>query len=346
MVYRLRRGLAACSVAAAVFVCAGPASADDVQISEEARKHFKIGVNLLQDPDGARYEEAYRAFKAAYAASPSYKILGNLGLCAMKLERDSEAIAAYTEYLAKAEDLDPGERQQIETDLSTLQSTVVTLRLTVEPTGAAVVDTRTPVKGSPITNRYGPLDGPLNIGVRAGQHRMVIQRRGYQDEALEIDAEAGSTVERSITLQPKASDDGEPPPDVEVIPGPDGARETERPVPTGVWIGLAATGAFAVAAGVFGGLALSKGSEYDDANDGSDPAAADDIKSSGQTFNLLTDVFIGGAVVAAAVTTVLYLTRPEVEVGDQVGSSRGWDSVRLGPTVGRDGAGGVVTGNF
>ena len=73
----------------------------DVQITEEARQHFKAGVNLLNDPDGPRYEEAYREFKAAYAASASYKILGNLGLCAMKLERDGEAIDAYEKYLAE-----------------------------------------------------------------------------------------------------------------------------------------------------------------------------------------------------------------------------------------------------
>src|SRR4051812_8414633 len=70
------------------------AHADDVQITPEARGRFSAGVNLLKDPEGPRYEEAYREFKAAYAASPSYKILGNLGLCAMKLERDEEAIAA------------------------------------------------------------------------------------------------------------------------------------------------------------------------------------------------------------------------------------------------------------
>ncbi len=55
-------------------------------INDEARNHFNAGVNLIQDPDGPRYEEAYREFKAAYAAAPSWKILGNLGIAAMKLE--------------------------------------------------------------------------------------------------------------------------------------------------------------------------------------------------------------------------------------------------------------------
>src|SRR5262245_18752054 len=77
------------------------ARADEVQISDKARDHFRAGVNFLQDPDGARYEEAYREFKTAYADSPSWKILGNLGLAAMKLERDGEAIEAYQKYLSE-----------------------------------------------------------------------------------------------------------------------------------------------------------------------------------------------------------------------------------------------------
>src|SRR5215475_8192222 len=103
---------------------AGHAAAADAPITPEARTHFAAGVNLLRDPDGARYEEAYREFKAAYAASPSAKILGNLGLCAMKLERDGEAIEAYSSYLAHAADvdLDPVEAKQVGTDLQTLKS--------------------------------------------------------------------------------------------------------------------------------------------------------------------------------------------------------------------------------
>ena len=86
----------------------------DVTISEEARKHFNAGVAYLQDPDGARYAEAYPEFLAAYQASPSWKILGNLGLAAMKLERDGEAVDAYSKYLAEgANDLDPSEKEQI-----------------------------------------------------------------------------------------------------------------------------------------------------------------------------------------------------------------------------------------
>ena len=61
----------------------------DESVSEEARTHFKAGVSLLQDPEGEWVEEAYREFKAAYAISKSPKMLGNMGFCAMRLERVS-----------------------------------------------------------------------------------------------------------------------------------------------------------------------------------------------------------------------------------------------------------------
>jgi len=60
-------------LACGVWLAAGSALAADVKITDEARKHFNAGVALLRDPDGARYEEAYREFKVAYAASPSWK---------------------------------------------------------------------------------------------------------------------------------------------------------------------------------------------------------------------------------------------------------------------------------
>src|SRR5688500_2081025 len=111
---------------------AGAQGADDPPITEEARQHFAAGVNLLQDPEGARYEEAYREFTAAYRASPSWKILGNLGIAAMKLERDGEAISAFEKYLSGgASALAPEEREQFQRDLNTLKAGVVRITLEV-----------------------------------------------------------------------------------------------------------------------------------------------------------------------------------------------------------------------
>src|SRR5688572_3266497 len=80
------------------------AQAPSAPIPEDARANFEAGVALLQDPAKPRYEEAYGRFRAAYAIHPSPRILGNIALCAMKLERDVEAIAAYEKYLKESPD--------------------------------------------------------------------------------------------------------------------------------------------------------------------------------------------------------------------------------------------------
>lgn len=170
-----------------VLSAAAPALAADVVINEDARAHFTAGVNLLQDPDGARYEEAYREFKAAYAASPSWKILGNLGISAMKLERDGEAIDAYKKYLTDGgKQVDADERAQFQRDLATLEAGVVRLTLESDPPGATIEDERFPASGNAIRNTY-TLNGPAQIGVRAGRHRFTAKMAGRADQVWDVE---------------------------------------------------------------------------------------------------------------------------------------------------------------
>ncbi len=315
-------------IVAAITLAAGPAAADAVKITPEARKHFEVGVALLEDPEGARHEEAYRAFKAAYQASPSPKILGNIGLCAMKLERDSEAIEAYTRYLKEVDDIEAKERTQIESDLKTLSASVVTLQLSISPAGATVIDERRPVKGEAVVNRYGPVEGKLSIGVRAGNHHITVEKDGHETAIWELEAAPGKTVSKTITL---AKEGGEQPPPSTTV------RMT---VP--VWIGIGATVAAAAGAAVTGGLALSKQSAFKDGNDGSDPAAAQDIKDQGEMLNIVTDVLLGTAVLGAGVTTILLFTTGGDEPSEGTDDA-GW---HLSPVAGPGGAAIMAWGSF
>lgn len=61
-------------------------------------------MSFADDPDGPKWEEASREFQAAFADSSNYQFMNNLGLCALHLERDADAIAAYEGFLAKATD--------------------------------------------------------------------------------------------------------------------------------------------------------------------------------------------------------------------------------------------------
>jgi hypothetical protein len=179
-------------------------AAQPVQITDKARELFRTGVTLLQDPDGARYEEAYQQFKAAYSESPSWKILGNLGFTAMKLERDGEAIQAFQGYLQQGgKELSKAERAQFQSDLDTLSATAASVTILGLPAGTRVTDVRSPNQGSDVKNYYEvPESGSLVLRVRPGAHRFTAQWGGQQPQTHELETSSKGTHELKFETAP------------------------------------------------------------------------------------------------------------------------------------------------
>jgi hypothetical protein len=286
----------------AIFLASSAASADEPRaINDDAKQHFRAGVALLQDPEGERVEEAYREFRAAFDASGSPKILGNLGFCAMRLERDGEAIEYYSRYLREVQDIDPDERAQIVRDLQTLSVGVVRITIEVNKPGAIILDERVPVRGMRVTNSYGPLTATtattatkLEIGVRPGHHIFTARLAGYNDATWEVEAYAGSRDKYAFTLK-------ETPRPV----SPHAAKESGPGI--GPWITIGTGGALLVAGAVTGFVALGKTNDISDRcpNDVC-PRSYTDLdsdRSSAKTFVRLTDAFLvsGAAVTLAGV---------------------------------------------
>lgn len=303
-------------VAALLISLASAPARADVPVSEKARAHFNAGVNLLQDPDGARYEEAYREFKAAYAESASWKMLGNLGLAAMKLERDGEAIEAFKKYLAGGgAELDAEERAQVERDLATLTAGVVRVELEVLPAGAIVVDERAPVHEQPVKNVYDSSDGRFSLGIRAGHHRFTARLAGYEDASWEVDARPGANLSQRLELRPTTKS-------VESS----ATIDTSVP-PTGSWNTQKTVAAVVGGVGVVGVVAgtvffLNYQSKNDDAKDicpsGNDcpPGSANrhaDLIDDARSARTLTYVGWGVGAAALAGAAALYFTAPKTE---------------------------------
>jgi hypothetical protein len=309
------------------------ARAADVPISEEARTHFAAGVALLQDPKAPRYEDAYREFKAAYAASPSYKILGNLGLCAMKIERDREAIDAYEKYLKEAgPDLSQPERDQAQRDLLTLKTGVVSVTVSSDPPGASIEDVRTPIEGNDIRNAYGQATQPLTLGLRRGHHVITARLEGYVDQRWEFEA-SGTTLPPHVFTLVK--------PTVTTVTTP-GETTASRPLPTAAYVSGAATLGLATAGLVFGLAAVSAHNDFNTVNtDGTHASEAQSDKNRGQTFNIVADSCFGGAILGAALTTYFVLARPTVErpIAARAEPARGL-TITPTPFLGAGGAGG------
>jgi hypothetical protein len=246
-----------------------PALAAEVPISDEARAHFAAGVNLLQDPDGARYEEAYREFKEAYARSPSWKILGNLGITAMKLERDSEAIDAFKKYLAEGgKQIDAEERAQVQRDLSTLESGAARLTLQSEPAGATIEDERFPATGQPIRNAYSTGGAPLVIGVRPGRHRFTAKLAGRTDVVWEVELSPRQEESRTFVMpEPVTAPPPRPAPVASPSPVTPPASPAAEPSGSGLRTGAyVALGAGVVGLGVGTFFGLRARGKYADAN--------------------------------------------------------------------------------
>lgn len=226
-----------------------------VAITAKARAFFRTGVTLLQDPDGARYEEAYQQFKAAYAESPSWKILGNLGYTAMKLERDGEAIEAFRGYLEQGgNELTAAERAQFESDLETLSATAAVVTVRGLPAGTRVTDVRSPNAGADIKNYYEvPADEPLVLRVRPGIHRFTAQWGGAQPQTQELEASAGGAHAVEFTAaepepapaparpEPAANAAAEPAP-LSASTSDEGFFESRVPAYTAIGVGAVGVG--------------------------------------------------------------------------------------------------------
>ncbi len=313
-----------------------PAPADGAkksQISEEARDWFRRGVEFLGDVEGSRYEDAYHAFKKAYELSHSPKILGNMGLCAMKLERDGEAIAAYKRYLDLADDIQPDERAQIEHDVKLLEG-AAKLELRVEPEGSMVLDERVPVQGERVRNQYGPVSGAISLRLRPGTHHLVVKNEGYADGTLDIELEPGAKTSRDVVLaKPTVAAVGDKP------------DAPKGPLPAGAFAALGVTLALGVGAGVTGGLALQNHRKYSDAINAGDQPGADDLASKGKTLNTVADVLFGVTGAGAVTTIVLFAVLPRGPVSPDAPGKPAMGA-RLYPTAGPGLAGFGLGGSF
>ena len=261
-------------------------------ISDEARQHFAAGVAHLQDPEGERVEEAYREFRTAYDLSGSPKILGNMGFCAMRLERDGEAIEAYSRYLREVPDIDPDERAQIVRDVQTLSVGVARLTIEVDKPGTRLIDVRIPVRGERVTNTYGPITGKLEIGVRPGHHTITAKLADHEDAMWDLDVFAASKDRNAFTMRRHVVA-----PLAGTTSGSDGARGPN----VGPWVVMGIGGAMLVGGAVTGIVALGKTHDIEAQCPNDVCPKSFDLegeRSSAKTFVRITDVLlIGGGLV-------------------------------------------------
>ena len=284
----------------------GVAHAEDAGDVAEARKQFAAGVNLLDDPDGAKYEEAYHAFRKAFSLSRNPKVLGNIAYCAMHLERDGEAIEAYSTYLRETPDIDERERAQIQRDLATLTSTVARVKITVKHSANVfqLVDTRLQTRGAPIENTYAMAGNQITLRVRPGRHSFKAKTGAVESVVVEALVEPASETAHEITFAPPRAS------------GPVVVKESPSyagPVILGV------TGLLAIGGGVATGvLARNKESDIEGTCPNDTCPASYDLdgeRDKAKTFATVADAaFIGGGALLAG-SLLWYVLVPKSKTG-------------------------------
>jgi hypothetical protein len=320
-----------------------PAAPEDPKLVE-AKQHMAAGAAFYNDPSGHKCEEAYREFRKAFDLSGSPNAVKGMGLCAMELERDGEAINLLEKFLeARGDQLDPAEKEQMETDLKALKSAVVWVTFKTDKPGVTLVDTRTPSRGFPVTNRYTVSVTGTKLGIHPGVHEFKASVDD-KEQVWKVELANGSEHDHEFEFEK-----GKPVTAEGFKPDDLGAHEekqpekVDRPVPGYVYAVGGASLAAALGGAVVGGvLATNAKSDYDKANGREDRATLEDMRSKVVTLNVVADVCFGVAVAGAATTLVLFLTRPAKKTPEPPADG----AVSFAPWATPYGGGATLVGSF
>ena len=268
-----------------------------------ARKWLQAGDVLVRKGDQLtkqgktaeakqQYENAVTAYQRAIEASDDVSLHYQLAIAEDKAGMTPEAIK-HLKIVAGAQGVKASILKNAQTKLDdfSMKVGIVSLAITPEGTQVSIGDKEI---------GEAPLAEPLVLP--PGTHKVTFTAVGFQPKDIDLKIEAGSESERKIALEPvpvvtKPEQPEEPMPETPIV-APAGPNKLP------LYIGAGATGGFVLLATITGIVAVGKHGTYTDGN--ASPNERTDAKSSGETFALVTDLCLVGAVGAAAFTAYWY----------------------------------------
>jgi tetratricopeptide (TPR) repeat protein len=307
---------------------AGDEPAPSERSIEEARSRFQKGVQLYRE---GSFEGALAEFRRAYQLAPSYRILYNVGQVQFELHDHVEALKAFRQYLNEGgAEIPTDRRSQVEADIQKLEGRVAYLDISTNVDGAQVTVDDVPVGVSPLR---------AAVLVNSGPRRVSVSKAGHGATARNVTVAGGDRVKISLDLTDAA---GARPAVVDSTPKRSASKSEAVPTPnrTGVWIGVVATGVFAVGTGTFAFLARDAKSEFDRELEKypTTKERIDDARSRMKMYAGITDGFGAATIVSGGVTLLLALTSG----GTKVPAQQGAPAIRVAPRIG----GISVSGDF
>lgn len=329
-----RRSLAA-AVLLAALVTPAVASAGDKALAESL---FQEGRKLIERK---QYEQACAKFAASEAQDPSPGTLLNLGKCHEALGKTATAWATYKEAEALARNLSRAEQEKVAADRAAgLEPKLSRLRL--DPPKTTIKDLVVERSGTALSPDTFGIDAPVDPGTYA----IKASAPGYEPWSTSVTVE-GNADKKVVAI-----------PDLTPTPSSMPAAHVEAPAAadTGVsseggnsrqiigWTLTGLGGVLLIGGGVMGIMTLSQASnaESDPAlcpGKQCTPAGREEIDSA-NTKGMLANIGIGAGIVAAGAGIVLLVT------GGSSKSSESHAATRVGPLIGHDTAGVVVSRGF
>lgn len=281
-----------------------------------ARLHFSNGVALLQESP-PNYQDAWQQFRLALKKSGgSWKVRGNLGYCALKLERDGEALEQYRLYLKEGgNEIDPKERADIERELLLLEGNMSWVTLTSSAADVELAVARSGSSSPP--QAYALSGGEAKLGLRAGSFTITASA-GDQSLIWEPLLTPGKQTTHHFDFNAATSTASDNSAQQGATGAASGAQQPSRtrgPSTLQV-IGYASLGVGVLSAGagiVTGVMAQSKEKQAkENCVDGTCPAGDLSKKNAAQSLATVTNVlFITGGVLAATGITLVIVGKPK-----------------------------------
>lgn len=150
----------------------------------------------LQEYSGLNYAEARALFLRAHGLFPNARTLRGLGMAEFELKNYLDSTARLREALdAPVRKLQGPLRAQTEALLARALSYIGVLTLDLRPVGISGV--RVSVDGEPVQD-----DIQQMIRLNVGEHRLLVQATGYQDQVRSVSVKGAALQHLAITLQP------------------------------------------------------------------------------------------------------------------------------------------------
>jgi len=268
------------------------AAADPAKV--EARQRYDRGIRLYAEGEFAL---AVIEFERAYTLVPDYRVLYNIGQVRIQLAQYARAKKALDQYLAEGgEQIAPERKASVQSDLDMLASRTATLEIRSNVPDAEVV-----VNDSIIGRT--PLKEPILLD--AGEHRITLRKPGYSQRFSQITLAGRDSESLELPLEKIPETKSE-----RVIVEKRVSEKSNRS--TWLWATWSATGAFAIGAGITGGLGIKAANDLEDLQ--TDPSASrsklDSQQSRAKTLLLAADILGAAALVSGGAALYLTLSGP------------------------------------